>query len=270
MFPIVTLALLLAAGSLAAQPAAKKNPFGLAEDAVAQGLRLYNRSCTMCHGLNGEVGDRAPALAGDRRFLRRTDADLFDAIQRGIPGTLMPAMKLPEDDAWKIVSYIRSLRATAADSPPPGNPDAGRVIFFGRGGCSGCHIVDGRGGFVGPELSNLGAKHTVQSIREALTKPREHIPRGYQPVKLTTKAGATIEGVVRNENNFSLQVLGRDGKLHLLNRAELKDLTYKDKSLMPTDIDRRLSEEEFGDLVAYLSRLAANRSKAALARQEEH
>jgi cytochrome c oxidase cbb3-type subunit III len=124
--------------------AERKNPFGLSEQAVSEGLQLYNRSCTMCHGLEGMVGDRAPALAGNRRFLRRSDEDLFDAIQQGIQGTLMPAMKLPENDAWKIVSYIRSLRATAYDSPPPGDVEAGREIFFGKGGCSGCHMVDGR------------------------------------------------------------------------------------------------------------------------------
>jgi cytochrome c oxidase cbb3-type subunit III len=260
------LSALLCTLSLAAE--VRRNPFGLAEEAVTEGRALYNRSCTMCHGLDGQVGDRAPALAGDRRFLRRSDADLFDAIQKGIEGTLMPAMRLPDADAWKIVSYIRSLRATAIDAPPDGNVEAGRAIFFGRGGCSGCHMIEGRGGILGPELSNLGAQRTVQAILEALTQPRQHIPRGYQPVKLSTREGRSIEGIVRNENNFSLQVLGRDGRLHLLERREVARIDYASQSLMPTDFDQRLGEEGLRDLVAYLSRLAASRARLALAGEE--
>jgi putative heme-binding domain-containing protein len=124
-------------------------------------------------------------------------------------------------------------------------------------------------GIIGPELSNLGAQRTVQAIREALTQPREHIPRGYQPVQATTKDGVKINGIVKNENNFSLQVLGRDGKLHLLERNQLAQLTYGQRSLMPTNFDERLGEDGMRNLIAYLSRLASSRAKAALM-QEEH
>jgi cytochrome c5 len=57
---------------------------------VEQGEELYNSSCTMCHGLKGTVGDRAPALAANRRYRRATDSALYDAIKNGIVGTLMP------------------------------------------------------------------------------------------------------------------------------------------------------------------------------------
>ena len=78
--------------------------------AVAEGRRIYNRSCTLCHGLDGAIGDRGPALAGARRYLRSSNQDLFASIRIGIPGTEMPPSGLPEADIWKVVAYIRPAR----------------------------------------------------------------------------------------------------------------------------------------------------------------
>src|SRR6266478_9190539 len=66
------------------------NPLGRGQDVVEAGRQLYNSSCTVCHGLEGTVGDRGPALAAARRYLRSSDDDLFNAIKNGIAGNLMP------------------------------------------------------------------------------------------------------------------------------------------------------------------------------------
>jgi len=100
-----------------------------ASAAAQQGRDIYNRSCTMCHGQDGTAGDRGPALAARRRYLRTSDRDLFDAIKHGIAGTLMPASPLPDSDVTKVVAYIRSLRATAIDTPVEGDVAHGRQIF---------------------------------------------------------------------------------------------------------------------------------------------
>jgi hypothetical protein len=71
--------------------------------------------------------------------------------------------------------------------------------------------------------------------------------------------GQAIRGVIKNENNFSLQVLGTDQKVHLLLRSEISELTYEEKSLMPADFDKKLSKDELQGLVAFLSRQARRR-----------
>jgi mono/diheme cytochrome c family protein len=139
-----------------------------AADDAAAGRDLYNRSCTMCHGLDGAAGDRAPALGAQRRYLRVTERDLFDAIKHGIKGTMMPSSPLPEADVWKMVAYIRSLRATAIDNVVPGDVRVGEAVFNGKGGCAGCHMIRGRGGLIGPDLSNIAAERKVEDLREAL------------------------------------------------------------------------------------------------------
>ena len=73
----------------------------------------------------------------------------------------MPASPLPEADVSKIVAYIRSLRATAIDTPVQGDVAHGSQIFNGKGGCKECHMVNGRGGLIGPDLSNIAGERSV-------------------------------------------------------------------------------------------------------------
>ena len=231
----------------------------LSEEAIAEGRKIYNQSCTACHGLDGMVGDRGPALAGNRRYLRTTDRDLFEAVQNGIPGTEMPPSGLPDDVAKKIVAFIRSLRATAYDAPPKGDLARGEEIFWAKGKCGDCHMIRGRGGILGPDLSNAGGQRTLRFLLEALTKPQPRPPRGYQPVRLVTRDGQTVTGILRNEDSFSLQLLDSTQKLRLFSRDELRDIVYETASLMPKDYDKRLAALELDDLLAFLSRQAADR-----------
>ena len=219
------------------------------------GREIYNRSCTMCHGQDGTAGDRAPALAAQRRYLRTSEQDLFDAIKQGIAGTLMPASVLPDSDISKIVTYIRTLRATAIDSPVDGDEARGREIFHSKGRCSECHVVNGRGGLLGPDLSTIANERSVRFLRDSLTMAKPKIPLGYQPVRVVTKEGHSIRGVLRNEDNFSMQLLDIEGKLHLLQRDELRTIEYERQSLMPSNYDKTLSATELRDLLAFLSRL---------------
>ena len=115
-------------------------------------------------------------------------------------------------------------------------------------------MINGRGGILGPELSNLARERTLIQIRDALTKPRPDIPRGYQPASVVTVAGKNLSGVIRNENNFSIQLLGRDGQLYSLPRDQIRVLQYEKASLMPRDWNHKLAADELRDLVAFLSR----------------
>lgn len=240
----------------------EENPLGRSAEIVAAGRVLYNRSCTMCHGLDGEAGDRAPALGAQRRYLRNRDGDIFDSIKSGIPGTAMPAIPLPTDDTWKIVAYIRSMRATAADDFVAGDAAAGQQIFAGKGGCTKCHMVNGSGGSLGPDLSDIGASRTLAVLRQALTKQPEFPTRGFQMAKIVTTDGKTIEGMIKNEHNTSLQVLDVAGNLHLLTRDELRSVDYMPRSPMPRDVDKRLSKDEFQNLLAFLAKQARSRLTA--------
>ncbi|MBM3734253.1 MAG: c-type cytochrome [Acidobacteria bacterium] len=223
------------------------------------GRAIYNKSCTQCHGLNGEAGDRAPALGATRRYLRQTNEELYDAIKNGIKGTLMPAMPLPEGDLRRVIAFIRSLRATAIQVEVAGDLARGEQVFMAKGKCLDCHSIRGRGGLIGGDLSNIGAERSLQVLRSALTEPKPVAPRGFQPVRVVTNKGERIHGVLKNHNNFSVQVLGMDNKLHLLTREMIRDIQYEQESLMPGTFDKSLSAAELQDLLAFLSRQGGSR-----------
>jgi len=254
----VSMILIAFAGYAATQPPRKTNPLGSSPQVAAAGRQLYNTSCTMCHGPDGAEGDRGPGLAGARRYFRLSENAIFDAIKNGIPGSAMPAAGLPDDDIWRIVAFIRNLRATASDILVEGNVENGRNIFEGKGGCAQCHMIRGHGGFLGPDLSSVGGERSLPFIREALTEPRP-ARSGYRMVKVTTVDGRTLEGVARNEDSFSLQMLGRDRKLHLFTRDELRDITYEPESRTRHQYDKVLSASELQDLIAFLSRQALHK-----------
>jgi putative heme-binding domain-containing protein len=267
--------LLAASVDLAAQrgggpPAAAPNQAIGNPQAIQQGESLYNQTCTVCHGKDGTAGEMAPAVAApSRRYNRVNDAQVFDAIKNGIPLTQMPPFsgQFSDDQIWQIVAYIHGLRGTAIDAPAQGNVSNGDQIFWGKGQCGTCHMVKGKGGLIGPELTNIAGMRKISSIVDALTKPLHRIAGDggthdsvllplstYQPVRITFADGKVISGVLRNEDSFSLQVFGTDNQLHLLDRTKLKEVYYEPKSLMPTDYDKRLTPAEFQDLMAFLTR----------------
>ena len=276
---VVPFALLLTSVAVRAQDrpvrtaAPNPNPFAGNRQAVAEGQELYNRTCTGCHGYDGTPGEQGPALgASGRRYLRISDQEIFDAIRKGIAGTMMPGTGLAETDAWKVATYIRSLRGTAIDAPSAGDSAHGEQIFWGKGACGDCHMIRGRGGLLGPDLSNLAGRRKLYSIRDALTKAEHRVATDggrhelnlaplntYQAVRVVTRDGKTLSGVLMNEDSFSLQMLGSDNELHMFARDELRQVVFEPKSLMPTDYDKRLTPEEFQDLLAFLSRLGVSR-----------
>lgn len=267
---ITVLLLSCAAGQILAQRGGAPrpvNPFQGKPEAVHEGENLYNQHCTGCHGPNGTDGEIGPALvSGEHAELGVTDAQVFNTIKNGVPGTPMGPQKLAEDEIWKITTYIHALRGTAIDNPLPGDVAHGEQIFWGKGQCGSCHMLGGKGGLTAPDLNNIAGRRKASTIVDALTKEQHHeygsggahlrsLPPmdNYLPVHVTTADGNVIDGVLLNEDGYSLQIMGNDQRLHSLDRGRLRRIDIEPKSLMPTDYDKRLKPEEFKDLLAFLT-----------------
>ncbi|HSS95787.1 MAG TPA: c-type cytochrome, partial [Terriglobales bacterium] len=123
----------------------------------------------------------------------------------------------------------------------------------GKAGCAQCHMVQGAGGFIGPDLSDYGARHSADEIRDAILSADKRPSFRKNLARATTKDGKEVSGIVRNEDNFSIQLQALDGKFYLLEKSNISQLVFDAAPLMPSDYDSKLSKTEFDELVAYLS-----------------
>src|SRR5947207_13276533 len=79
-----------------------------AED-VSAGQKLFQKSCTSCHGGNAK-GGRGPDLTTGQWRWGGSDAAILQNILSGIRNTQMPAFPMPAADGEPIVAYLRSLQ----------------------------------------------------------------------------------------------------------------------------------------------------------------
>src|SRR5437870_4620963 len=144
----------------------------------------------------------------------------------------------------------------AQNSNPATDAAAGEALFFGKAGCAGCHEVNGRGGITGPDLSAAG-QTAPEALRAKILNPNNSAPApggrgGPLTIVAKMKDGREIQGVRRNEDTFTLQIVDASGQLHLLDKSRLADVRHENRSLMPGDYASRLTPDELQRVVAYL------------------
>ncbi len=226
-------------------------------DAISSGGELFVLVCSGCHGATGE-GGRGPNLVTARNVQRLDNGWLFGVIKNGIAGSDMPPSPLDEEKVWQLTAFVKNLSAPAIRQRVEGDVEAGKLLFYGKAGCTNCHMIRGEGGYLGPDLTNLGVTQNLSRIREGLLDPNERFTKGFDPVVVTWSDGTSIRGVAKNYSNYAAQVLDSDGKLHLLNRADAK-VDFQEMSWMPADYSERLSESDIENLIAFLSRQSVRR-----------
>src|SRR5207237_350607 len=84
-----------------------------------------------------------------------------------------------------------------------GDPKAGEELFWGKADCGRCHAVQGRGGRLGPDLSNIGGVRALPQLYQSLVDPDAEISPGYQGAQVLLKNAKTLRGVARNRTNYS-------------------------------------------------------------------
>jgi putative heme-binding domain-containing protein len=235
-----------------------------------EGWRAFSTNCAGCHGLDGKGGERAPDIVTRPAIRQLSDAELLQILQKGVPQTSMPAFGHLGDDVLRsLVAHLRSLQGSRASASLPGNARRGKELFFGKGGCSGCHMIRGQGGFFASDLTEYSRGRAPATIRDAIVLPNRDLDPRNRTVVVALPSGKMIEGLARNEDNFSMQLLTRDGSLFLLTKSALKSLTYRQESPMPADYLTRLSPAEVEDLVNFLSSVTRDSKQARSEDQDD-
>ncbi|MFN0106318.1 MAG: c-type cytochrome [Bryobacteraceae bacterium] len=225
-----------------------------AHDAVVDltiGKRIFDSQCALCHGPDGS-GGRGPTLRKAKLKKAPDDDALRKAIANGLPPEMPGAWQLSVREVASVAGYVRSLGKIAIEEIP-GDAIRGRELFTANG-CTGCHIVNGKGTGNGPELSAIGVRRNARHLRESLTSPSKFLPDGFLLVEVTDAGGRTIRGVKANEDLFTVQLATPNGRYQSFYKSAIKKLTrLSGQSTMPA-FDK-LPAADLDNLVAYLASL---------------
>jgi cytochrome c oxidase cbb3-type subunit III len=246
------------------QPARTRGGAPASSPTLLEGKKIFASSCAGCHGLDGRGGERAPDIATRREMQRLSDVKLARIVDAGVPGTGMPSFRsLGASGIRSVVSYLRKLQGGGKSATLPGNPQKGESIFFAQGSCSDCHMVGGKGGFLAADLSSYAPTRSVDEIRETITNPDSTRKAGEKIVAVVTRSGEPYSGIVRNEDNFSLQLQTVDGNFHFFMKSELQTLKRQTESVLPAGYHSALGGRDLDDVISYLIRSArTNKSPA--------
>lgn len=259
---------------LIAQASGQANPVARDPKAAKAGEYEFRINCALCHGLGARGGGRGPDLTQAVKKHTHSDADMFQVISNGIPGTAMPAngtngqgVGMTDREIWQIITYIRS-QEVKAPAKPIGNAAHGKDLFYGDGNCSLCHMVEGKGGRLGPDLTAVGGSRTSEAIIDSvrnpsrrlawgLTEATKEFPQEYENVTAVTADGKQIKGVTMNEDSFTVQIMDSSEQIHLLEKDKLRSFQKTRESAMPKYNTDTLSDKDLHDIVAFLMSLGA-------------
>ncbi len=220
-----------------------------------QGAQMYASDCAYCHGADGR-GGRGPSIATLPKAIALSNRDLMGIVQNGEADQGMPGFPdLGDRGTQAVVQYLRTLQGATEVAPSAkltGDPNAGRQLFFGKGQCSICHMVGGKGGFMATELTSYARNRTAEEVLQAMVNPDANLEPTSRVAEVRTRAGQSLTGVVRAEDNLNITLQTEDGRYRFLSRSNLVKVTYTHHSLMPRDYGARLTSGELDDLVAFL------------------
>ena len=241
------------------------------QSAVHAGKQAFESSCGACHGLDARGGQHGPGIVGNPDVQSLADRALAEVIRNGIPTKGMPSFGfLGDRQIETIVGYLRLL-ASGSPKAVKGDPLQGEKLFFGKADCSECHMAAGKGAFIASDLSRFAQAHDAEEIRKVILRPGNVLGSRGQLVNVETRDGSRFSGFVRNEDNFSLQLLSADGAFHLLMKQDILKLTPQPNSLMPSNYGERLTAAEIEDVISYLTAVAGTKTmrRASAVRREK-
>ena len=224
------------------------HPGQYSQEDIAAGNRVYNAQCTLCHGRDG---DQVSGIDLRRGVFRRasTDEDLARVITSGTPAG-MPPFRLQPSDLTGIVAFIRAHFDTTA-AVRVGDAARGRAIFEGKGTCSTCHRVNGRGPRAAPDLSDIGVARAPAALERSIREPSSALMPIHRPVTIVMKDRTIIHGRRLNEDTLTVQVIDDKERLLSIAKRDIEVLDVSTRASMPAFADR-LTADEIADTVAYL------------------
>ena len=247
----------------------QQNPFAGDAKAAKLGEFQFRLNCSFCHGLGARGGGRGPDLTRAQKRHGNKDEDLFRTISLGVAGTAMPAngtttqgVGMTDEEIWQVITYIRSVQVKAP-AQAEGNAARGKDLFYGAAACGTCHMVAGKGGRLGPDLTTTGSARSFDYLVDSVRNPNRRLAQGvfeaakefpqeYESVTVVTAEGKKYLGVVMNEDDFTVQMMDPHEQIHSFEKNKLKSFEKTRESLMPAYDAKNLSDKDLQDIIAFM------------------
>ncbi len=178
-----------------------------------------------------------------RQFNTREHPDVSELLADVVKGGLLLSLQSKDD--------LERLRVQVQEK---GNVARGRNLYLSHQklACVTCHKLEGIGGNVGPDLTRVWDTQSLEKAVESMLDPSKEIKEGYQSFVAVTKGGQVVTGLKVTQNDKELVLRDTTGKEVRIAANDLEEVTVSKKSLMPDDVVKHLSLDEFLDLIAFL------------------
>ena len=205
-------------------------------------------------------------LKGAQSLLELAEAGEYDdVLKQTLAGTLHTASwRSIKEPAAKLFPLPA---AKDAEPLPPiaellerkGDVEKGRIVFHSTGTCHTCHVVNGLGREVGPNLSEIGKKLSKQAFFESILFPSAGISHNYEMWTVLTSDGQVIDGLLVSETADQIQLKDAKAIVHSIKATDVDVLKKQDVSLMPADLQKVMSAQDLVDVVEYMTTLKKRR-----------
>ncbi len=192
-------------------------------------------------------------LAGENKV----PAELKDVVAAALHGAQWPDIK-------QLAAKLYPLPPGKDSEPLPplaelanrkGDVANGRIVFNTTGTCNKCHIVNGIGREVGPNISEIGKKLSKQAMFESILFPSAGISHNFEQWSVTTVDGQVFAGLLVSSTDAETQIKDINGLVKTFKAAEIDEKVKQSVSLMPADLQKVMTVQELTDVVEYLTTL---------------
>jgi putative heme-binding domain-containing protein len=196
--------------------------------------------------LSGQTLPEAVAVEGIRMVSSRgIQGPLLEALRKA-GGVKQMDRPLSPEEMSALVAKVKS----------QGDPARGEIVYRRQQLlCQSCHAIGDAGGVLGPNLVSIGASAPVDYLIESLLEPSKKIKEGYHMVVVTTTDGAVVSGGLAQDGSDEVVIRDAANQLHRVPKAKIAGRQVSPASIMPPGLTASLREDEFVDLVRFLSEL---------------
>jgi putative heme-binding domain-containing protein len=210
-------------------------------------LQSARASTSLAKALEGKTLPTKIATLGLQRAgtSGRPPKDLMAALQ--LSGKLKPMSQQPSSaDMARLIERVRT----------EGDPHRGETVYRRTDlQCIACHAIGGVGSPIGPDLVSIGASAPVDYLITSLLNPNDKIKEGYHTTLVSEKNGNAHTGGLVSESDTEVVLRDYAGQMNRIARSDIKNITISPVSMMPPGLTTGLREDQFIDLVRFLSEL---------------